>query len=348
MDGLAAGVTVIVPVWNGRELLVKLFASLRRQTHPLVEILAIDNGSEDGAAEEAAREGARVIPLGANLGFSTAVNRGIGESRTEWLAIVNTDVELAPDWLEKLMGALERGASEPAPPVWFATGKILAASRREIIDGTYDALCRGCCAWRVGHGRADGPEFSQPGSIDFAPLTAALFRAQLFQEVGLLEERFESYLEDIDLGLRCAAAGYKGVYVPGAIGYHQGSATLGRWHPETVRRISRNQLLLVSKHYPASLVFRYTWRIVVAQGLWGLLAARHGAGWAFVRGKLQGLRMFRCLRPRSMQTRSMRACSPGLREILEKSEREIFQVQQRTGFDLYWRIYFLLTAGKAS
>ena len=327
MDGLSAGVTVIVPVWNGRELLVKLLASLRTQTHPVIEILAIDNGSEDGAAAEAEREGARVIRLGTNLGFSRAVNRGIKESRTEWLAIVNTDVELSPDWLEKLMGAV-------GPRVWFATGKILAASRREILDGTYDAVCRGGCAWRVGHGRPDSPEFSQSSSIDFAPLTAALFRAQLFQDVGPLEERFESYLEDIDLGLRCAAAGYRGVYVPAAVAYHRGSAALGRWHPETVRRISRNQLLLVAKHYPTALLFRYAWCILVAQGLWGFLATRNGTGWAFVQGKLQGVRMFG----------SMRACTAGLREILERSERDILQVQQRTGFDLYWRLYFLLTA----
>ncbi len=325
-DGLAAGVTVIVPVWNGRELLIKLLASLRAQTHPVIEILAIDNGSDDGAAAEAEREGARVIRLGANLGFSRAVNRGISESRTEWLAIVNTDVELCPDWLRHLMAAA-------GPRVWFATGKILNASRREIIDGTYDTLCRGGCAWRVGHGRPDSPEFSQLTPIAFAPLTAALFRAQLFRHLGPLEERFESYLEDIDLGLRCAAAGYGGVYVPEAVSYHRGSATLGRWHPETVRRISRNQLLLVAKHYPAALIFRYSWCILVAQSLWGLLAARNGTGWAFLRGKLQALHLFR----------SMRGGSAGVQGILERSEGDILQVQKRTGFDLYWRLYFLLT-----
>ena len=54
----------------------------------------------------------------------------------------------------------------------------------------------------------------------------------------LLDERFESYLEDVDFGLRCAEAGLSGLYVPDAVAYHQGSATLGRWHPETVRKIA--------------------------------------------------------------------------------------------------------------
>ncbi len=327
-------VTVIVPVWNGRELLTRLLASLRAQTHPPEEILAIDNGSSDGAAELAEGEGARVIRLGANLGFSKAANRGIRESRTEWLAIVNTDVELEPDWLETLLGSVGH-------EVWFAVGKIFSASRREVIDGTYDTLCRGACAWRAGHGRRDGPEFSRKRSIAFAPLTAALFRAELFRRIGLLEEEFESYLEDVDLGLRCALAGYRGVYVPDAVAYHRGSASLGKWHPETVRRISRNQVLLVAKHYPASLIWRFGWSILVAQGLWGLIAARHGAGWAFLRGKASGLLMLPAMR------NSRNNVARALAKILQQSEREIHDIQQRTGFDLYWKLYFFFTAGGA-
>ncbi len=326
---LAGQVTAIVPVWNGRELLTSLLRSLRLQTRSVAEIVVVDNGSTDGAADLAEREGTRVIRLGANFGFSRAVNRGIRESRGEWLAILNTDVELEPEWLERLLNATD------SSDVSFATGKILNIARPATIDGTYDAICRGASSWRVGNGRPDGPAFSRARSIAFAPLTAALFRARVFEQIGPLEERFESYLEDIDLGLRCAAAGLSGVYVPEAIAYHRGSATLGKWHPDTVRRISRNQLLLVAKHYPAFLIWRFGWCIIVAQGLWGLLAMRHGAGWAFLVGKLEALRMFR----------QMRGNTAALRGILERSEREIHGVQRQTGFDRYWKLYFVLTGG---
>ena len=146
-------VSIIVPVWNGRDLVERLVKSLCAQTHPAVEILIVDNGSEDGAPEAAERLGARVIRMGSNTGFARAVNRGIQECKTEWLAIVNSDVELAPDWLERLLEAARLAGA------WFATGKILSAPHPGCIDGTYDALCRGGCAWRVGQGRADGPEF---------------------------------------------------------------------------------------------------------------------------------------------------------------------------------------------
>jgi GT2 family glycosyltransferase len=335
---MAENVSVVVPVWNGRAMVERLMGSLLAQTYPVAGILVIDNGSVDGAPEAAERLGARVIRMGRNTGFSRAVNRGIQECATDRLALVNSDVELAPDWLERLVRAVQ------IPEVWFAAGKILSAARRDVIDGTYDALCRGGCAWRLGHGRPDGPEFSTARAIWFAPGTAALFRTELFRRVGMLDEGFESYLEDVEFGLRCACRNYRGRYVPEAVAYHVGSAALGRWHPATVRRISRNQVLLVAKYYPSGLVFRLAWPVLVAQALWGLVALRHGSVWAFLRGKLDGLLNFRA--PRQAAS-TLPVESERLWTILRESEREIRCVQRRTGFDWYWRVYFALTSGGA-
>ena len=336
MHDSPADVTIIVPVWNGLPLVERLLKSLRAQTHPAVEILIVDNGSEDGAPEAAARLGARVIRMGSNTGFARAVNRGIQECTTEWLAIINSDVELAPDWLERLLESARLSGA------WFATGKILSTPNPDRIDGTYDALCRGGCAWRVGQGRADGPEFSRPRDIWSAPGTAGLFRTELFRQIGLLDERFESYLEDVEFGLRCACLNFKGRYVPGAVAYHQGSATLGRWHPGIVRKIARNQVLLVAKHYPRRLLFRFAWPILLSQSLWGLVALRHGALLEFFMGKFAGLKDFRATRHNAAR---LDIQPERLGQILRDSEREICRVQRLTGFDWYWRVYFWLAAG---
>jgi GT2 family glycosyltransferase len=331
-------VSIIVPVWNGRAMVERLLVCLRAQTHPIAEILVVDNGSEDGAPEAAERQGARVIRMGSNTGFSRAVNRGIKECATEWLAIVNSDVEPAPDWLERLMDAARPQG------VWFAAGKLLSLTQRDLIDGTYDALCRGACAWRVGHGRTDGAAFSSARDIWFAPGTASLFRAELFRRVGLLDEGFETYLEDVELGLRCASLNYAGRFAPDAVAYHAGSAALGKWHPDTVRRISRNQVLLVAKFYPRGLLLRLLWPILVAQMLWGAVALRHGTFGAFWHGKVDGLTRFRATR-RSGLVSGIK--SDGLLRILQESEREIRRIQRLTGFDWYWRMYFALTLGGA-
>ena len=323
-----SGVTIVVPNWNGRALLETLLRSLRAQTHPIAETLVADNGSTDGSPEAAEQAGARVLRLGKNLGFAAAVNRGIAESRTRLVALINNDVELAPDWLALLSAALEDADS------CFAAGKILQAADRARIDGSFDAISRAACSWRIGHGRPDGPGFSARRRIFFPSGTAALFRRDLFQRIGAFDEAFESYLEDVDLGLRCAAAGSSGWYVPEAVAWHRGSATLGRWHPRTVRLISRNQVLLVRKHYPPALRFRFAWPIFVGQLLWGILALRHGAGWAWLRGKFAACTAAVSAKP-----------AANLRRILEQSEREIHRIQQLTGFDAYWRWYFRLTGG---
>ena len=322
-------ISAVIPVWNGRALLERLLASLAAQSCPAAELIAVDNGSTDGAPDAARAAGARVIPMGRNAGFAAAVNRGIRESRGDRIAVLNSDVELAPDYFEKLSAA---GG-------WFATGKILRTGTC-LIDGAFDLPARSGAAWRAGNGRPDGPLFSQPRAIFSAPWTAALFRAELFRRVGLLEESFQSYVEDVDFGVRCACGGFEGRYVPDAVAWHRGSAALGRWHRTTVRLIARNQVLLVARHYPPRLLRRWFWPIAVGQILWGLVAIRHSAGIAWLRGKWEGLYHFSYSRHPTSQPEL-------LEQVLAGGEQAILELQAKTGFDLYWKVYFLLTRGGA-
>jgi len=321
-------VSIVIPVHNGRELLEKLLASIARQTAAPLEVIVVDDGSTDGAAECAHRAGARVIPMGGNRGFAAAVNRGIREAGGESIALINSDVELDNRWLETLWGT--GGAAD------FATGKILQTGSDHILDGSYDLICRGGCSWRAGAGRPVAALADVISNIRFCSATAAIFRAELFRKSGLFEELFESYLEDVDFGLRCIAAERRGTYSPGAVCWHQGSATLGRWNARVVRLISRNQVFLIARHYPAELIRRWLWHIVVAHALWGGLAIRHGCGVAWVRGKFEGLRRFRAVR------REAGSPAGNLAPAIVESEREIYRLQSESGFDAYWRLYFRL------
>jgi hypothetical protein len=326
MQAESTTVAAVIPHWNRRELLAKLLDNLGRQTRAFDEVIVVDNGSTDGSAEMAEKAGARVLRLGSNLGFAAAVNRGIGAARSDWIAILNNDVTLEPAWLETLLAACD------TEDVWFACGKILRADDARIIDATFDEVSRAGCAWRCGSGRPDSPVWNQPRTIRMAPMTAGLFHSRLFEEIGLLDESFESYLEDVDFGLRCALMGRSGAYAPQAVAHHIGSATAGEWNKDTVRRIARNQILLAKKHFRGMAV----WRIVAGQLLWGLVACRHGRGISYLRGKFQGL----LTRPSGEAPTGPPAT---FETVLEESEERIFELQRGTGFDRYWRAYFWLS-----
>ncbi|HVY93095.1 MAG TPA: glycosyltransferase family 2 protein [Bryobacteraceae bacterium] len=319
-----ASITAVVPVHNRADLLAQLLDSIAAQTIPFARVIVVDNASTDAAPALAASRGCTVLTQSTNTGFARAVNIGWREAReSEWIAILNSDVTLDPHWAERLRDAAANSS--------FATGTIFNARDRQSIDGTYDLLSRSGCAWRAGYGeRPSAAHAARSSPIALAPGTACLFRRGVLEKLNGFDESFESYLEDVDLGLRCVREGYSGVYVPDAIAWHHGGATLGRWNARVVRLTSRNQLLLVRRHYDRELFRRCLWPIVAGQLLWGLIALRHGAPFAWLAGKWDALRNFRL----------EGATSPRLRAFLAASEKEI----QARAADAYWRWYFRLTS----
>ena len=324
---MTAPVTLLIPVWNRGDLLQQLLNTVSLQTCSPREVIVIDNGSTDDAASLAARWGARVISMGSNRGFAVAVNRGIFESLSEWIGVVNSDVELRPDWLRQLLNA----ATETH--AWFATGKILSAADPARIDGTWDLIARSGCAWRAGQGFPDSVLFSQRRLIAMSSATAAIYRRDLFDRVGGFTEDFESYLEDVDLSLRCAAAGLQGIYEPSAVCLHHGSASTGRWSATSTYLISRNQELLVRRLFSQAMRKEWRWRIAAGHLLWGLIAMRHGRIVSWLRGRRDARRI-----ALTEPTESLK-----LRDVVTRAEQEILQLQRKAGMDWYWRVYFFIT-----
>lgn len=318
-------VAAVIPNRNRAGLLQRALASIAAQTAPPARVLVVDNGSSDGSVAVARRAGAQVLEWPDNRGFAAAVNAGARMCDEEWLLILNNDAELEPGCLAALLDAARRHQAAGAAP------RLLRFAQPDRLDGAWDLLARGGVALRCGYNAPDSPAWRKERPILFAPLTATLLRREHCE----LDEAFVSYLEDVELSLRLALAGERLVYAPAAVARHHGGATLGTWSPEFVRLMARNQLLLVSRHYPRGWWARDGWAVLVGQALWGLGALRRGRLLPWLRGKWQGLRGFREHRRPAPDPDRFRA-------VLRESEREL-RAQVRAQPSWYWRMYCALT-----
>ncbi len=327
-------VSAIIPTWNRAELLESILVNLGAQTRRPDQVIVVDNGSTD-ATQLVAREfqvDLAIFPE--NRGFAEAVNEGIRRATGEWLLIVNNDVVLEPEWLERLLASAEQENAS------FAAGKLLQKDDLKRLDGTWDLVSRAAYAWRCGWGRRDGVVWSTRRKISFAPMTAALFHRRVFDKIGLLETRFQSYYEDVDFGVRCALAGLEGIYEPAAVAIHMGKSTFGKHSHRVMFLTARNQVLLLAKHYPAKTLRRFAWPILVGQTLALAAAARHGHLLSAVLGKWEGLRQWTFFRGHSSESRE------SIERAFRESELEIHKLQRQIGFDIYWRIYFSLVRSR--
>src|SRR5438105_4757318 len=132
-------VSVVIVNWNGAQHLDECLASLRAQTLcDEMEVIVIDNGSTDGSIEllERHRQFVRVIPNSTNVGFAAGCNQGIRASRSEFIALLNNDTVVEPNWLEELVKAMRQ-----APDLGCCTSKILSYYAHDVIDNAGHLVC---------------------------------------------------------------------------------------------------------------------------------------------------------------------------------------------------------------
>ena len=258
---------VVVPNWNGRRWLDGLFASLDAQTRPPDEVIVVDNGSTDGSLEWlAGREGVTVLALGRNTGFAHAVNRGIEAAGpdVEAIALVNTDVELEPDWVGRAVARLDADAR-----LGSVATKMVLMHDPGVIDDAGDVLRRDGVAEQRGHGRPDGPRFSAPGEVFAACAGAAVYRRAALRDAGGFDERLFAYLEDVDLGLRLRLAGWSCAYEP-VVARHARHGSDSDASPAIDALVARNTVLLVAKAFPV----RWLPYVLYRQASWARAARR--------------------------------------------------------------------------
>ena len=296
-------VSVVIVSWNGRAHLEKCLESLSAQTYPQVETILVDNGSTDGTVEWVLQRfpAVRLIANLENLGFAAANNQAIRQARGDYIATLNNDAWAEPDWLSELVRAVEWD-----PRTGMAGSQMVFAQRPDMINSTGICLDRAGVSWDRAGGEPVEAEDRQAAEI-FGPCAgAALYRKALFDEIGLFDETFFAYLEDVDLAWRARWSGWRAVYVPSARVYHHHSTTLRESSPSKTYLLARNKLWLLARNYPMPHLILYLPLILFYEILSQLYAGLNRRGRSALRGRMAGLavlaqalRQRRKLRPRT-------------------------------------------------
>jgi GT2 family glycosyltransferase len=246
-------ITIIIPNWNGKDLLKECLQSLREQTFTDFAVLVVDNASSDGSVEMLRESFPEVIiaEMPRNLGFGRAINQGIRRTTSPFVLLLNNDIAVDPHCLESIHGRMQV-ASDACAGIQCRMMNFydrtlidslgIQIQKRERFHGFYDFGSR----LKYGEG------FAKPGHILGPCAGAALYRKSFFDAVGLFDERFFAGFEDVDLALRGLRQGWHFKYDPNAVVYHHRSLTLSKLSFVRRTELDKNSFYVAIKNLPLS------------------------------------------------------------------------------------------------
>ena len=308
-------VSLIIPNWNGLDHLKDCLEAVARQSVRPQETILVDNGSTDDSFEYVRRNFPEVhlIGLSKNFGFAYAVNRGIEAARGEFIALLNNDTDLDTRWLEMLVSALETD-----PQLGSVACRMLNFYDRSFIDSAGDALSRFGSPYGRGSAQKADAGFGERELVFGACAGAALYRQKMFLHVGLFDEEFISYYEDIDLSFRAQMAGFKCLYVPEAICYHKRGATSGIGMEYPIRMGERNLTAFQVKDFPLAMLVPKFPMIVASRIRRMYRSARAGWGRATLSGFIEGFTLVPSMLKKRRKVQRLRVVSIGYLNSLLK------------------------------
>jgi len=263
--------------WNGRRYLETCLPSVLGVNYPSFRVSVLDNGSTDGTQAWLGRTFPQVqlVALERNLGYAAANNIGMARSLADassYAILLNNDTRVEPDWLAALVDAAE-GDENVA----------ICQSRQRSWDGTNEIRFRLVPEWCATETQLSGlAPPGLPAPTPFASGCSMLLRCAALERIGLLDERYFMYFEDVDLSLRAWIAGWRVQDVPASIVYHWNSGT-GTSPLRHVFWAYRNQLTTMLKLYQPQ-TLRQFWRPIVRR--WFVTRNRYA-----LRGTLSAMAM---------------------------------------------------------
>ena len=244
-------VSVVTPNCNGSKFLKNYFESLNQDSEYIGEVIIVDNGSSDSSLDYIQNNAFNfpvvVIKNSENMGFAPAVNQGILKAKYEYVFSLNNDTEIKKGSIKAMLDLIQDD------DVFSVQAKMLQANNKNLIDDAGDEY--NLLAWTKKVGENQNSEsYCEVREIFSSCAGAALYKKSLLEKIGLFDDNYFAYMEDVDLAIRSQINGYKNLLCPEAIVYHIGSATSGsRYNEFKVKIAARNNVWTVYKNIPIPL-----------------------------------------------------------------------------------------------
>jgi len=278
---------VVIPNWNGQEWIQECLDSLLLQTVKS-SIVVVDNGSVDNSTQiiEENYPTVHLIKLPRNTGFAGGVNVGIKyalNNEADAVALFNNDAIADRNWLKKLVESLKSN-----PKIGIATCKLLQTNKTHF-DSTGECYS----IWGMPFPRArnlfDNGQFDVEEYVFGASGGASLYRCAMLRVIGIFDEKYFAYYEDVDISFRAQLAGWKVWYEPKAIAYHRVGATSSKLGGFTRYHATKNFYLLYAKNMPGWLYWKYLPLFTLQAVRLCASSILKGGGVAYFKGTLRAI-----------------------------------------------------------
>ncbi len=278
---------VVIPNLNGGNEMLAAVESLLAQTLAPY-IIVVDNASTDDSIFRLlqAHPDIEVLHNSVNEGYAGGVNPGLRraiELKATYAGPFNDDAIADEHWLETLVGYLDEH-----PEVGAAACKVVSSDKQRL-DSTGDYYTGWGLPYPRGRREYDLHKYDKHTDIFAASGAACLYRVKALKEVGLFDEDFFAYYEDVDLSFRLQLAGWKVSFVPESVAYHLIGMTSARVKGFTTYQTMKNLPLLWFKNVPRRYLWQTGIRLLLAQTLFFGRAILRGHGWPALKGSYQGL-----------------------------------------------------------
>ncbi len=256
---------VVILNWNTERYLKAFLPSLVASCPDDAEVIVADSGSSDGSLDWVRTEfpGLRTIPLGANFGFTGGYNKALAQVDAEYFVLINSDIQVAPGWLEPLVGYMDAhpGCGVCGPKLHAleldSQGQYQCSTRFEyagaaggLVDRFGFPFCRGRVLNRVDEDRG---QFDNPAEVLWVSGACMMTRSSLWHALGGLDDRFFAHMEEIDYCWKAQRLGFTVSVVPQSTVWHLGGGTLAPESPFKLKLNYRNNLLLLENNLPSTI-----------------------------------------------------------------------------------------------